>query len=336
MMKHHGTIALLVCLALCAVRSMEASAQPTSGALAESELGCAQCSPPQDRQRAQELFLAARSLLEQEQHEQAAELYEQALEHWDNPLIRYGLARALYLQGRLVEAHAHVVEVLAYGTECFDPRMWNNVQKLASHLRKLLSNMGEIEILCREPGARIGLQGAPEFVCRAPEPLDETNCPKPVRRVEIDNGWTFTRLGKAKRLVRSGAYQLIARKRLHDTAAKPIMVVAGRRSRVEIDLAVAAQPRASRRGSAVPAWFLIGAGTTSLGIGVTLHADANRATTTARSFYIAGGVTLAGGLTWMIIHYARPAPRKKQGTNAITVLPLLSGETVGAAIELDF
>jgi hypothetical protein len=350
---------LVVHVSLCLLWTSTASAQPGATTLTAGKLGCTQCSPPQDQQRAQELFQKAKSFLGKAQYGDAAALYEQALTHWDNPLIRYALARALYLERRFLEAHVHVTEVLTYGAACFDPRMWEHVQKLASFLQESLADMGKIEILCRNPGALVDVDGMPGFVCSEPMAQARATCPNPEARVQLKSGWTITRFGEASRFVHPGTYRITASKAGHDTVARPVVVAAGHTSRVAIDLAMAGRkhdrpeklvsvqmtfwpvlvPRArehGRQGSPFAGWFMVGSGATALGLGATLHSTAGEATSEAKASYVIGGATAFTGLALLFFHYSRDHPRETRDGSGIAVRPLITGDSAGAVVDFTF
>ncbi len=326
----------VIYVSLCLLWTSTASAQPQVNTLPEGKLGCTQCSPPQDQQRAQELFQEAKSFLEQEQYGDAAARYERALAHWDNPLIRYALARALYLERRFVEAHAHVVEVLAYGAECFDPRMWDHVQKLAAFLQENLSSMRKIEIFCHEPGAQVDVGGMPGFLCREPMEPTRATCSSPEARVEIRNGWTITRRGEVSRFLHPGTYIISAIKPGHDSVARPVLVVAGRTSRVAIDLAVTRRERRERAWPRVLAWSMAGAGAVTVGVGGVLHGMENKPKNGSLISYGVGGTVAATGVALLLVYYGRDAPREKRERSGIVVLPLVTGDSAGALVDFEF
>lgn len=332
----HAMKRLLIPMSLFLLWTSTASAQPGAGTLTEGKDGCTQCSPPHDQQRAQELFQEAKTFLEKEQYGDAAALYERALDRWDNPLIRYALARALYLQDRFLDAHAHVTEVLAYGAECFDPRMWENVQKLAEFLQEKLSGMGEIEIACHESGAQVDIDGMPGFICSEPMEQASGTCSKPEARVQIKNGWTITRRGAASRLVRPGTYRVTAIKIGHDTAANAVVVTANHMSRVEIDLAVKRPERRKPGWPVALGWSVTGWGAATVGVGGWLHYKGGDAKSGAMLAYGFGGTAMATGVAILLVHYNRDAPRERPDGNGITVLPLLGGDSAGAMIGLEF
>jgi hypothetical protein len=355
-MTGHTMKKLIIPVSLWLSWASTASAQPEATTVTEGKLGCSQCSPPHDQQLAQDLFQEARSFLEKAQYEQAASLYEQALAHWDNPLIRYGLARALYLQRRFTEAQTHVAEVLAYGAECFDPRMWEHVQKLAASLRESLANMGKIEILCREPGAQIDVDGLPGFTCSEPVKRTRATCPKPEVRVQIENGWAITRRGGISRFVHPGTYRVTASKPGHDTVARPLVITAGRTSRIAIASAMAA--RNDRPGSArvqmgfwpIPApgareqggsgtlvpGLLVGLGGATIAAGAVMHIQSRDAARGAKVAYVIGGTTAVTGLAVLLFQHSRDASRESRDGSGITVLPLISGDSAGALVDFEF
>jgi hypothetical protein len=335
-----------------------ASAQPGAATLTQGKNGCSQCSPPHNQKLAQELFQEAISFLAQAQYKDAAALYEQALTHWDHPLIRYGLARALSLQLRFTEAQTHVAEVLAYGAACFDPRMWENVQKLAAYLRENLTDMGKIEILCRESGAQIDVDGIPGFICTAPVARTQATCEKPEVRVQIQHGWTTTRRGRVSRFVYPGTYHVTASKPGHDTMARPVVVTAGQTSRIGIASSMAAQKR-DRPGNGarmqmglwpipvpgarehdgprtlVPG-LLVGAGGATIAVGAVLHIQYREATRGVKASYVMGSTIAATGVAVLLFQYGRDAPRERRDGNGITVLPLLTGDSAGALVDFEF
>jgi hypothetical protein len=335
-MTGHTMTRLVISMLLCLPWISTARAQSGANTLTQGKHGCSQCSPPHNQELAQKLFQDAREFLAKAQYEDAAALYERALTHWDNPLIRYGLARALYLQRRFAEAHAHVAEVLAYGAACFDPRMWENVQKLAAFLRESLADMGQIEILCREPDAQIDVDGMPGFVCSEPVDQTQATCPKPEVRVEIRNGWAITRRGEASRFLPPGTYRITASKPGHDTVGKPVVVAAGNVSRVEIDLEVTRQEQRERGWPVFLAWSMASAGAATVGVGGLLHSNADEPTNGAMFSYGLGGTVAVTGVVWLLLEYNRDAPRTKRSGSSINVLPSITGDSAGALIDFEF
>jgi hypothetical protein len=345
-MTGHSMKKLVIYMSLCLFWTATASAQPLAtrqsrfipgsspSRLTEGKRGCTQCSPPQDQQRAQELFLKARSLLQEEQYGEAAALYEQALGHWDNPLIRYALARALSLQHRLVEARAHVDEVLAYGSECFDPRMWEHVQKLAGFLQKRLADMGKLEIVCREPGAQVALDGLAGFTCNELRDRAQATCPNPESRIQIRDGWTITDRGEASRLVSPGTHRITASKPGHDTVSRAVVVSAGDKSRFVVDRSRAAREH-GQTGKLVAGWLMFGTGAIAVGAGAALHAGKGEAIPGTRASYVFGGITGAAGLA-LLLHYSYEVRRERRNRNDMLVAPMISDQVVGASLGFEF
>ncbi len=327
---------LVIHVSLCLLWTSTASAQSAAITLPQGKRGCTQCSPPQDQQRAQELFQEAKLFLDQGQYEEAAALYEQALTHWDNPLIRYALARALYLQDRFVEAHVHVVEVLAYGADCFDPRMWDHVQKLAVFLQEKLASMGKVEILCHDPGAQVDVGGLPGFICREPMELAQATCTSPQARVQIMNGWTITRRGEVSRFLHPGTYRLSAIKPGHDTVARPMLVTAGRTSRVAIELVVTRPEPPKRTWPRVVAWSMVGTGAVTVGVAGVVHAIEGRAKNGTFIAYGFGGTAMATGLAMLLAQDSHDAPRAPRDRSDIVVQPLITGHSAGALLGFEF
>jgi hypothetical protein len=338
-MNSHILTGLSIFVSLCLAWPGGASAQHEL----KDTLGCSQCSPPSAQQEAEALFLQARNLLEQGNYTDAADLYERALVHWDNPVIRYGLVRALYLQERLPEAYLHVVEVLRYSAGCFDPRMWGHVQKLASFLKASLSDRGEIVIICREPGARIELDEAPAFTCQesaapvSPDGQQSSTCDEPVAGVEIREGWTFTRQGEARRFVSSRTHRISASKHLHQSLAKSIMVMPGKTFHIDVDLAVVEESVTVRRRMSVwPPWLFVGAGVTALAAGGLIHGLSDNPRIAPKTYYTAGAVTATIGVLMVVLNRPRPVRGERQSLGHISVRPLVADQSRGVLLDLEF
>ena len=131
----------------------------------------------------------------------AAPLYQRALKAWDHPEIRLALARVLFFEARLLEAHEHVSQAL----RC--PQALDNDDERASAralLRRLESQLARIEVHSPDTNTEILFNGAPWF--------------------RGDDG-----LGPHK-IVYPGQYEITAQRPGYITVRKPLTLASGERA----------------------------------------------------------------------------------------------------------
>lgn len=107
--------------------------------------------------QASALHRAGNEHLKDEDYEAALVLFTSAVAIWDHPGIRYNMAVALRQLNRPVEAYENLLAALRYGPR---PLSGDGVYEQALvHKAELEEQVAGLTISCREPGARVTLDG---------------------------------------------------------------------------------------------------------------------------------------------------------------------------------
>ena len=146
----------------------------------------------------------------------ALEHYQKAIESWDHPAIRFNMVRALIYLERDVDAYDNLELALKYGEAPLEPQIY--VQAL-DFKKLLLGKITEIEVTCKEPGARVTLDGK-----------DLLTCP-----------------GTASRRLTAGPHQLVARKDAFLTYTREEVLLPGKKQQLAIDMVPLTEATVTRR-----------------------------------------------------------------------------------------
>jgi hypothetical protein len=187
-------VAMLLALSRLAVADDGAAPEPWSAGVS-----------PEDRQAANASFEAAVTLHKQWLLTDAVTRYEQALEHWDHPQIRFHLARAQEKMGDIVAAHESLFQALRWGMDPFTPEEAVMAREM---LQRLEASLARLEADCDEPGAQVFLDGKPWFACP----------------------------GRGRAMLRPGEHAIIARKPGYFTLTRSVSLMPAKRATAEIRL----------------------------------------------------------------------------------------------------
>lgn len=290
-----------------------------------------------DRQAAESLFEEGLSLHRQLLRDRAAGKYEQALERWEHPHMRFNLARLWTDMGQYLRAYDNLERVLAWGLPAFDEGFREDIRTLERTL--LEQHLARVHIQCDEPGAEVALDGKPRFV--AP--------------------------GSADVVVRPGEHVVTARKTGFFPVVQAVTVTAGNRGRVTLQMSVDGLVH-TRRWQPWKPWMVLGAGLASSLIGAGLEWQAARDFDRAAEVFdqeqcagrpclpqppglyrravweervavvsmIAGGLAMATGLTLVILNRSRASrTRDRQGTR-LHIEPIFTREGAGLSTRFRF
>jgi hypothetical protein len=197
--------------------------------------------PIEQRERARELFHQGTRYLKDGFFDDAAQTYEQALELFDHPGIRYNLAVAQINLKQPIEAYRNILAAMRYGDVPIDREIYEQ----ARNYRALLeTQLAHIEIHCHVPGAEVTLDGQRLFI--AP--------------------------GQHRGIVVAGAHQVVAVKDGHIPETRQLVLEPGRVHRVTLAPRPIEQimTRTERRWAAWKPWAVAGASATLLAAGVYL------------------------------------------------------------------
>ena len=291
-------------------------------------------STPQAREQALALYLQAVEQHRQLLRAQARVLYEQALELWDNPTIRWNLALMLDDMGEYLHAHQQLEGTLRWGTALGEERL----RKVHDRLAALEKRLARIEADAAEPDADVKLDGEEWF--RGP--------------------------GRRSALVAPGTHYVGATKPGYTVAAVSTTLAAGERYRATLRM-IADSPAEVRRWSVWMPWRVVAAGLVLSTVGAGLewrlsvnrdaatqaltlacgaspscpptHSSANdRAATYSKlalGGLVAGGVVTVLGLA--LASFNRPtAQRSEAPRSSVEIVPELSARETGVSAQIRF
>lgn len=198
----------------------------------------------EDQAKALELYRQGNELFEQARYLDALAKYEVALAAWDHPSIRYNAAVCLIHLGRADEAYENLMAALRFGGEPLSP----DLQRQAKTYEKLLvAQLAELEVRCKEPGAKVLLDGNPLLACP----------------------------GTVARRVRPGRHQIVGEKPGYETDSRALELPAGEKTVVVLELKLlGAKGRLERRWNKWLPWGVLAAGAVAGGIAIPLSLDA--------------------------------------------------------------
>ena len=199
---------------------------------------------PEAQQRAGVLFASAVDKHQQLLRADATELYEQALEVWDNPDIRWNLALAFEQLGKYLLAHQQLASALRWGEALGSERLG---QVLALMRSLETERLARIEVRSDETGADVSLDGQPWF---------------------RGSGHRVTH-------VIAGTHYIGATQPGHVPTTVSMIVAAGQQQRVTLRMVVDHDVE-TRRWSVWPQWTVIALGGAVAAVGVGLEWQASR------------------------------------------------------------
>lgn len=116
--------------------------------------------PLEKRQRAYELFMEGNSIIKEGFFGKAADKYKEAAALWDHPAFHYNLGITQMNLDQLIDAYDRFLAARKHGPRPITKEKFDQAQKYLDMLRKQL---GEIEVICNEPGAEVAVDGKPLF-----------------------------------------------------------------------------------------------------------------------------------------------------------------------------
>jgi hypothetical protein len=116
--------------------------------------------PLDKRKRAYELFLEGNSVIKDGFFAHAADKYREALVLWDHPAFHYNLGIAQMNLDQPIDAYERFLAARKHGARPITDEKYRQAKKYLDALRKQL---GEIEVICDEPGAEVAVDGTPLF-----------------------------------------------------------------------------------------------------------------------------------------------------------------------------
>ena len=331
---------LLMLLAACV-------ASHATGALAQDASNpCEIEVAPETQQRASDLVALANKELEGARYEQAAELFQRALELWDDPEIRLSLGIALFNAARPLDAHEHVRIGYLCRAELSSQSRRHYAKDLMGRLDRQLA---AVTVRAPDADTEVLFNGVPWFHGRE-------------RRT-------------ATRMVYNGDYVLGARRDGYIKLERPFSVKAGQRADLAPNLvSVADATTVHRRVDRWKPWALAGAGVALVALGSGLHYQAGRdfdafdkqwsercnqpprylceqgeapeldsllsrarwQNRIAVGSLAIGGPALATGLVLLVLNRSRESVDLSAGSVDLDIQPMLGPATVGLTTGISF
>lgn len=154
-------VALGVALAASAAAAQPAPIKPDDQPVTTLETSPGGAVSAEDERQANLDFHQGNDFLNNGLFVQAVERYGAALDRWDHPAIHYNLALALSSLDRPIEVHDHLTQAIAFGAEPLGMDKYNHARE---YLRLVAGQIGDIEVSCDKPGARVAVDGKQVFV----------------------------------------------------------------------------------------------------------------------------------------------------------------------------
>jgi hypothetical protein len=201
--------------------------------------------PAEKQTKALDLYRQGNEQFEQGHYLEALAKYEVALVEWDHPSIRYNAAVCLINLGRADEAYENLMAALRFGGAPLSAEL----QRQAHTYEALLaSQLAELEVQCKEPAAKVMLDGK--------ELLD---CP-----------------GSQARKLRAGRHQVVAQKPGFQTDSRAVELAPGKKTTLVLELKVlGSRGRLERRWPRWLPWSVLAGGVVVSGIAVPLYFNAS-------------------------------------------------------------
>jgi tetratricopeptide (TPR) repeat protein len=201
--------------------------------------------PAEKQTKALELYRQGNEQFEQGHYLEALAKYEIALVEWDHPSIRYNAAVCLINLGRADEAYDNLMAALRFGGAPLSAEL----QRQAHTYEALLaSQLAELEVQCKEPAAKVMLDGK-----------DLLDCP-----------------GSQSRKLRAGRHQVVAQKPGYETESRAVELTPGKKTTLVLELEViSSRGRLERRWPKWVPWTVLAGGVVVSGIAVPLVFNAS-------------------------------------------------------------
>ncbi|HCF56912.1 MAG TPA: hypothetical protein DFS52_02810 [Myxococcales bacterium] len=289
---------------------------------------------PESQKKALGLFKEGNALLKESVFVQAAARYREALGHWDHPAIHYNLVLALLNLDQPLDVHRHLQKAMAYGAEPLDLDKFEQAKAYKVLVEKQLAR---VKIRCSVEGAQITMDGRP----------------------------LFTAPGEFEDFVRPGPHSIVATKEGYLTNETSRALPAGETTTLDLELLTAADlTEYRRRWDAWKPWSVVAAGALVAAVGGGLHftgiekiqqfdegiqacggcvpssdlestrTDGTRMQGIGIGGYAVGGAALVTGAVLVYVNRLQPyqiapAGEQKPEQPAVSIAPLLGGETNG-------
>ena len=197
---------------------------------------------PERRKRAQALLNQGSGFFGKGQYAQALVWFNKAIKEWDHPAIRFNIGVCLVHLTQPVAAYKNMLRALKYGKAPF--KNLDHFRQAQGYLKLLEGQLGRLRVMCKEPGAKVTLDG-----------------------VEL-----FTAPGETTRVLRPGKHHIVASKKKFITTTKSIILLPGKVMKVRLKLlSLKAGVKMKRRWKRWIPWTVLAAGAAGALLGLPLY-----------------------------------------------------------------
>jgi hypothetical protein len=200
---------------------------------------------PEQKDAAQHHLDAGNRWFVDHDYGKAIDEYQQAVELWEHPAIRFNMVRAQIRLKQYVAASKNLELALRFGSAPFDEAIYDE----ALNDQVLLASLtGQLDVRCTQPGVQLVLDGKPLLTCP----------------------------GDARQSVETGHHQIVGRKDGFVPRALDIDVTPGKHVDVAVDLdPITRKTKVTRRWSAWVPWAPLAGGGVVAGVGLVFLTQAN-------------------------------------------------------------
>jgi hypothetical protein len=199
---------------------------------------------PEHMAAAQKLLEAGNALFLRREFGAALAKYQEAVDSWNHPAIRFNMVRALIQLDRIVEAYDNLELALAYGAAPLDANVYNEAVSYQKLLAKQIAN---VVISCKQSGVALTFDGKPLLTCP----------------------------GTQTRRVLPGPHQVAGKRDGYLTRTIEVIVIGGSDEHVDLALdPLGAVGKVTHRWGTWMPWTVVGAGVVVIGAGALVQAIA--------------------------------------------------------------
>ena len=196
---------------------------------------------------AQKLLEAGNALFLEKKYRDALDQYTAAIAQWDHPAIEFNIVRCYIFLEKPVEASEHLEVALKYGAAPLEDTVY---QEALSYQKLLGKQVGNLEVSCGQPGARVTLDGEPLIA----------SCP-----------------GRETRRLAIGPHEVVGVKDGFLTQTQDIVIVGGTPQTADVKLVpLADTARVTHRWATWKPWLVFGGGLALVAVGGGLDAIATQ------------------------------------------------------------
>ena len=199
---------------------------------------------PERMATAQKLLEAGNALFLKRDFAASLLEYQEALDAWNHPAIRFNLVRALIQLDRVVDAYDNLQLTLQYGAAPLEENVYTEALSYQKLLAKQIAN---VAVTCKQPDVVATFDGKPLLTCP----------------------------GTQTRRVLPGQHQVVGKRAGYLTRTVEVIVIGGKDEHVDLALdSLAAVGKVTHRwGTWVP-WAVVGGGAVVIGAGALVQAIA--------------------------------------------------------------